>query len=371
MKTNRRDFGKLAVSSALATMLPPVAGARRSLTASAAPDGQGDLPWPHGIKIGVTVYLPVTEEEVALFRQCGVEYASIWTTMENANYEFFLRTRRLFEAHDIQLYNIGILDLHCDPTIVLQLPGYQEKIERYKAYVTDLGRAGIPYTTYAHMANLKIRDYAQTSTATVRGGASARMFDMEVAKKLPPSHGRVYTEDEIWKSFTDFIRAVMPVAEKAGVRIGLHPDDPPVPTLGGVARVFRNFHGYQRAIEIADSDHFGLCLCVGTWAEGGTATEKNVFEMIRYFGPQGRIFKIHFRNVDSPLPKFHETFVDEGYLDMYEVIRTLREVKFNGIVITDHVPAGANPAANLAFTLGYMKALRDRVNAELGKAVPS
>ena len=371
MKTNRRDFGKLAVSSALATVLPPLAGAKRSLTASAAPAGQGDLPLPHGIKIGVTTSPQATEEELASFRQCGVEYASVWTTRENANYDFFLRIRRLFEAHDIQVYNIGIIDLHCDPTIVLQLPGYQEKIERYKTYVTDLGRAGIPYTTYAHMANIKIRDYYQTSTATIRGGASTRVFDMEVAKTRPLTHGRVYTEDEIWKSFTDFIRAVIPVAEKAGVHIGLHPDDPPVPSLGGVARVFRNFQGYQRAMEIANSDHFGLCLCVGTWAEGGPATDKKVCEMIRYFGPKGRIFKIHFRNVDSPLPQFRETFVDEGYLDMYEVMRTLREVKFNGIVIPDHVPAGANQAAITAFTLGYMKALRDRVNTELGKTVPA
>lgn len=92
---------------------------------------------------------------------------------------------------------------------------------------------------------------------------------------------------------------------------------------------------------------------------------KNVFEMIRHFGSQGKIFKIHFRNVDSYLPRFHETFVDEGYVDMYQVMRTLREVKFKGVVIPDHVPAGANPAMNTAFTIGYMKALRDRVNSEL------
>lgn len=330
--------------------------------------GQGNVPFPHGIKIANTISPQVTEGELASFRQCGVEYASVWTTIENANYDFFVRMRRLFGRHEIQIYNIGISDLHCDPTIVLQLPGYQEKIERYKTYVTDLGRAGIPYTTYAHMANIKMRPYFQTGTSTVRGGATARMFDLEAAKALPLSHGRIYTEDEIWKSFTDFIRVVMPAAEKAGVRIGLHPDDPPVASLGGVPRVFRNFDGYQRAIEIANSDHFGLCLCVGTWAEGGAATGKNVFEMIRYFGSKGRIFKIHFRNVDSPLPRFHETFVDEGYLDMYKVMQTLREVQFNGIVIPDHVPAGANPAMNTAFTLGYMKALRDRVNAELGGA---
>jgi len=156
----------------------------------------------------------------------------------------------------------------------------------------------------------------------------------------------------------------MPVAEKSGVRIGLHPDDPPVESLGGVARIFRNFEGYQRAIEIANSDHFGLCFCVGTWAEGGKMTGKDVMEMIQYFGSRKKIFKVHFRNVSSPLPKFEETFLDNGYMDMYQVMRALREVKFDGAVIPDHVPGGGYPQINNSFTLGYMKALRDRVNAE-------
>jgi mannonate dehydratase len=368
MKISRRNFSKAAVSSALAAALPAIARGKPSSSTSALPASHRDLPLPRGIKIGNTISPQVTEEELASFRQCGVERASVWTTIENANYDFFLRMRRLFEAHEIQIYNIGIIDLHCDPTIVLQLPGYQEKIERYKAYVTDLGRAGIPYTTYAHMANIKMRPYFMTDTTTIRGGAKTRVFDLAVAEKLPLSHGRVYTEDEIWKSFTDFIQAIMPAAEKAGVHIGLHPDDPPVPSLGGVPRVFRNFEGYQRAIEIANSDHFGLCLCVGTWSEGGSNMGKDVFEMIRYYGPKGRIFKIHFRNVSSPLPRFHETFVDDGYQDMYRVMRTLGEVKFNGIVIPDHVPSGANHEMNVAFSLGYNKALRDRVVAELGSA---
>jgi mannonate dehydratase len=156
----------------------------------------------------------------------------------------------------------------------------------------------------------------------------------------------------------------MPAAEKAKVRIGLHPDDPPVNMLGGVARVFRNVEGFDRAIQIADSPNFGVCLCVGTWAEGGTGMGLAPAAAIRYYGQKGRLFKIHFRNVDRPLPKFRETFVDNGYIDMYQVMRALREVKFGGIIIPDHVPGGGYPAANTAYTLGYMKALRDRVNAE-------
>ena len=83
------------------------------------------------------------------------------------------------------------------------------------------------------------------------------------------------------------------MAEKNKVRIGLHPDDPPVDSLGGVARVFRNVEGYERAFKIADSENFGMCLCVGTWGEGGKMMGKDPVEAIRYFGAK-KIWKIHF-----------------------------------------------------------------------------
>jgi mannonate dehydratase len=282
-----------------------------------------------------------------------------------------VQTRRRFEAHDIQVYNIGILDLHCDPTMVLGLPGFDNKIEQYKQYLTNLGKAGIHYTTYAHISNIKggqVPGFYQTGVGATPRGAPTREFDLEAAKRLPLSFGRVYEADEIWKTFTRFIQAVIPVAQKAGVRIGLHPDDPPVKSLGGVARIFSNFEGYQRALEIANSENFGYCFCIGTWAEGGKMMGKDVVEMIRLFGPKKRIFKVHFRNVSSPLPKFKETFVDEGYLDMYQVMRALREANFDGIVIPDHVPGGGFQPVNDSFTIGYMKALRDRVNNESGRA---
>jgi mannonate dehydratase len=319
----------------------------------------------NGIRIGHRMSARPTDEEIALFQQLGIEEATIWTAIEDANYDYMAQTKRLLETNGIRLLNIGILDLHCDPTLVLGLPGRDKKIEQYKAYLTDLGRAGIRYTTYAHMANIKMRPYYQTGVGKTRGGTPTREFDMEVARTLPRSHDREYTEEEIWGTFTDFIREAMPVAEKAGVRIGLHPDDPPVPSLGGVARVFRNARSYERAIEIADSENFGLCLCVGTWAEGGEAMGRSVTEMIEHFGAQRRIFKVHFRNVDAPLPKFQETFVDNGYVDMYTVLRTLRKVEYDGVLLPDHVPGDR---LHVAYTVGYMRAMRERVNAEYGQA---
>ena len=211
------------------------------------------------------------------------------------------------------------------------------------------------------MANIKLGPYYQTGRSESRG-IPTRFFDLDEASKLPNSHARVYSDAEIWDSFTYFIKAVMPVAEEAGVRIGLHPDDPPVPSLGGVARIFRTDSAYERAIQIAGSDNFGLCLCVGTWAEGGDRLGKNVYEMIRTFGPRGRIFKVHFRNVDAPLPRFRETLVDAGYIDMHEVARLLHESNFNGVMIPDHVPGEGLRGDNTAFTIGYMRSAVQQVS---------
>ena len=163
----------------------------------------------------------------------------------------------------------------------------------------------------------------------------------------PLSHGRVFSKEEIWENYTYFIKKVVPVAEEAGVRIGIHPDDPPQPMLAGVPRcIFSNFEGYKRALEIANSPNIGVCLCCGSWLEGGKMTGKDPVEMIKYFGGMKKLFKIHFRNVSAPLPHFTETMIDDGYYDMSKIMKALVDVKFDGIVIPDHVPGlGSNPAA--------------------------
>ena len=161
-----------------------------------------------GIKIGDRLNPRASEQDLAYFQQSGAEYATIWTTLDNATYEYMSSTKRKVEAAGIQLLNIGILDLHCDPAMVLGLAERDQKIEQYKAYLENLGRAGIGYTTYAHMANIKMGPYYATGSGRTRG-AKTRLFDAEKAKNLPLSHGRVYTDDEIWDSFTKFIRAAI------------------------------------------------------------------------------------------------------------------------------------------------------------------
>ncbi len=379
----RRQFGKMALGGALGTAAFLASEENGSATVN---------PNPPGIKIATSYRADPTDDDLLFLQQIGVEYVSLGATPETANAASFTKMRERYEAAGIKVYNIGSGvgpsgSLHNMPEVTLNLPGRDQKIEEYKNYLRYLGKAGIHYTTYAHMGN----GIWSSGRAKTRG-CDTRELDLASPNrqgvwagkiyKEPLSHGRVFTKAEIWENYTYFIKQVVPVAEAAGVRIGIHPDDPPAPVLAGVPRcIFGNFEGYRRAMEIADSPNVGLCLCCGTWLEGGKElTGKDPEEMIRYFGAQKKIFKIHFRNVSAPLPHFIETFMDNGYYDMYKIMKALRDVDYDGIVIPDHVPRMGPPTttgattgqgggeaysrAALAYSISYMRALRDRANRE-------
>jgi mannonate dehydratase len=360
--SDRREFGRMAVTGTLGA----VALLGSAVKNSAA--GPQNLP---GIKLCAQSSAKPTDEQLLFLKQIGAEYVSVASSPDLRTTEGFMQIKKRYADAGIMVWNIGNSNVHNMPEVTLNLPARDEKIAQYKQYLRSLGKAGIHYTTYAHMGN----GIWTSGQAGVRG-ASAREFDLSSPNKKgvwgdkswkePLSHGRVFTKEEIWENYTYFIKQVVPVAEEAGVRIGIHPDDPPVPVLAGVPRcIFSNFDGYKRALEIANSPNVGICLCCGTWLEGGRQlTGKDPEEMIRYFGAQ-KIWKIHFRNVSAPLPHFVETFMENGYYDMYKIMKALRDVNYDGIVILDHSPrmVGGN-YAQTAYGFAYMKALLNRANAE-------
>jgi mannonate dehydratase len=319
------------------------------------------------MKIALQMPADPIPDDFGLAHGLGVQYATAWIHDEHAAADDYARRRAAFAEAGLTLYGLGNGAVHNQDDIVLNLPERDAKIEAYKRHLRHLGAAGIPYATYAHMAN----GIWSTARETSRG-ASARAFDERLAATAvatgasggqpyhpPLTHGRVYTEAELWDNYTYFIRAVAPVAEEVGVLIGIHPDDPPGLALGGVPRcIFSSFDGYERALEIANSPNVGMCLCVGCWLEGGPGMGRGVIETIRHFGRQGKIFKVHFRNVDAPLPHFVESFINNGYMDMRPVLQALQEVGFEGIMMPDHVPQiGGNDQIGIAYSIGYMQAL--------------
>ena len=349
-KLTRRDFAR-AITAAAFAAVPAFAG-RRPLD-----------PLPPGIKISLQIPTEFSQEDLVFAKQIGVEYVSIPT--RGGTYETFADFKKRVEAAGLKVANIGNSDIHNMPEVTLNLPGRDQKIEEYKRYLRDLARAGIFYTTYAHMGN----GIWSSQGETTRGGAPARAFRLETAKGYwatkvfdpPLSHGRKFTKEELWENYAYFIKQVVPVAEELGIRIGIHPDDPPVPELAGVPRcIFGNYSGYVRALEIANSPNIGVCLCCGTWMEGGKEMGKDVVEAIRGFSKMGKLWKIHFRNVSAPIPYFVETFVDNGYTDMKKVMRTLVDVDFRGILIADHVPQMVGDRrTGWAYSIGYIRALYD------------
>ena len=320
------------------------------------------------IKISLQIPADFDDEVLAFPKQMGVEYVSFG--VRGATAEQLIEHKQRVEAAGLKVANTGNSSVHNMPEVTLNLPGRDEKIEEYKQYLRNLGKAGIHYTTYAHMGN----GIWSSPRETTRGGAPARAFHADTAKgywikdtfEPPLTHGREYTQDELWENYTYFIKQVAPVAEEEGVRIGIHPDDPPVMKLGGIPRgIFGTFDGYVKAFEIADSPNVGICLCCGCWLEGGEGMGKNTVEAIREFAGMGRLWKVHFRNVTSPLPDFVETFMDDGYGDMKEIMRTLVDVNYDGILIADHVPGmvgGRN--AGWGYSIGYIKGLYEMAKDE-------
>lgn len=199
------------------------------------------------------------------------------------------------------------------------------------------------------------------SDREIRGGAKATEFDLDALEspfEVADTVDRTYTEEEFWENYERFVEEVVPVAEEAGVRMALHPTDPPgIEQLGGVPRLFRNVESFERAMDIVPSHFHGLKLCLGCFSQLGG----DIPSLIRRFGERDQIVFVHFRDVVGTVPTFHETFVDEGNFGEYDAMKALHEVGFRGPVLPDHAPKMEGDSqwghrAN-AYTVGYLKAL--------------
>jgi len=245
-------------------------------------------------------------------------------------------------------------------------PNRDRQIEYYQTTIRNVGKAGIPILGYHWMPNSVWR--TQNSPRVMgRGGARVTVFDMALAKEHDSqlTHGRVFTPDEMWENYEYFIKAVIPVAEAAGVKLALHPDDPPVPSLGGVARIFNSFDGFKRGSEIVDSPNWGLDFCMGCWSEMGG--HENVIRGVKHFVPKGKIYYVHFRDVVGAPDDFAECFLGEGNVNLPVAMKTFKDCGFTGFFIDDHVPHMVDDSdwghRGRAYATGYMMALLSAVNA--------
>jgi mannonate dehydratase len=325
-----------------------------------------------GIKLGVSHQgiNNLNEQRFNFLKQMGVEYLEIRIPSNQSSYQDIIDIRHKVEDAGLKVFEIMTNDKYVMNESSLALPGRDEEIKFYQKFIQDLGKASIDTTTYVW--SYKGFPSNRNSTVQCRDCVS-RYVNMADVKDSPNFYDHVYTDEELWDNYEYFIKQVLPVAEDSGVRLQLHPNDPPA-TYCGVAQIFRSRTAFRRAMEISNhSPYSGLLFCTGCWGEmlGSSGKGEDLVEAIYELGSRGHIYQVHFRNVSSTLPEFYETFPDNGYLNMYKIMKALGEVNFNGIVVPDHLLHGQNTEGGRnheeSYCLGYTRALIQAVDTELGR----
>ena len=312
------------------------------------------------MRVGLGQFNELTDEKLAFIKQCGADDFLMNTPKlpgdKQWEYEDLLALRRRADAAQLRLMALENVPVSFYDKAMLGLPGRDEQIAHMQTTIRNMGRAGIPILGYHWMPNSVWRT---PELAVLRGGARGTRFNLTEHDPNQLTHGRIYTEDEMWANYEYYLARILPVAEESNVQLALHPDDPPVPSLGGIARIFRNFDGFKRAMDTFDSPYHGLDFCMGCWSEMGGM--ENVIRAVRHFGARDKIIYVHFRDVQGTADNFNECFINEGNVNPFEVVKTLRDVGFAGFMITDHVPHMVDDTdwghRGRAYAIGYIAVL--------------
>ena len=272
-----------------------------------------------------------------------------------SDYQSLKTIRDNFKAAGLELYALEGDEFDMS-RIKLGLPGRDEDIEKYCKMLTNMGRLGLKLLCYNFMAG--VGWFRSRNDLKERGGALTSGFDIaEIDNNVPLK----LSEEQLWDNYAYFIRAVMPAAEAAGVKMGLHPDDPPLSPLFGYSRILTSADAYRRAMALSDSPSHGITFCQATFRTMG----EDVFKLIPEFGK--RIFFLHFRDVTGNKTCFRETFHDNGPTDMVELLRTTLKHAPDCLIRPDHTPTMAGESnENFGYTMqgnlfatGYIKGILD------------
>ena len=341
MPDNRRSFFKksASIAAAAASMGSVSAALANSSNIKASdkalfynPDKKIEWPIadnPNAPKICVGMGMDADDKTMLMSKQTGVDYVLMggpqipWT-------EEGLRTiMDRFKKNGLTVINMMIGG---HPNTIYGRKGRDEEIKNIQESLRAAGAAGLPVVEYNFYADRLMEGYYEKKA---RGGSSYTAFDYAPVKDLPakPAIG-VHTADELWNSLTYFLKAVIPVAEKAGVRMALHPNDPPIPVSHGSAQIMATLKDWKRLISIVDSPSNGITFDCGVTREMG----EDPVEVCKYFRERDRINHVHYRNVivDQPYVKYAEVFLDEGQVNMFDIMKELVSSKYNHGLYPEH-----------------------------------
>lgn len=261
--------------------------------------------------------------------------------------------------------------------VLLDGPKKRLQLEGLKAIIRNVGGAGIPIIGY----NFSIAGVAgRIKGPFARGNAEAvgmdgpfdqpvpsgMVWNMVYDPSAPPGVLPPATPEQLWQRLQDFLDAVIPVAEKAGVTLAAHPDDPPLPSVRAQPRLVFQPRLYQKLIDLKPSRRNALEFCVGTLGE---MTEGDLYDAVDTYSRQGKLAYVHLRNVRGKVPFYKETFIDDGDVDIPRVLQILKRNNFDGVIIPDHAPqleCAAPWHAGMAYALGYIRAELQRATGQSG-----
>lgn len=233
------------------------------------------------------------------------------------------------KANGITLGNLMIGGF---PNTIYARPGRDQEIEKIRQSIQVAGKIGLPVIEYNFYAHRAMEGYFEESG---RGNAGLTGVDYDRMKNLRPLAGEgAHTLQEMWSNITYFLKAVIPVAEKANVRLALHPNDPPFPLSRGSQQIMATLDGWKHLIQIVDSPSNGITFDCGVTREMG----EDPVAVCRYFGSRDRINHMHFRNphVLKPYVKYDEGFIDEGDVNLFAVMKELLKVKYTREIYPEH-----------------------------------
>ncbi len=321
------------------------------------------------MKVEVNCSSKMTDLQMEQVRGMGVEYLAANFIGDDANYETVLRFCEKAEKHGLKVGNAGAPHLQKCPSIHLGKEDRDLWIDRYNEFTKALGSAGIPINYIAWQPNGIFR--SRIDAGKFNHGQNSFICDMEEINARPIANDREYGEEEIWDNFKYFLDRALPVCEETKVKLSLHPNDPPVACLGGVHSLIYNTDCYRKAFALAgNSPYLTMKMCIGCWLESDEFG--NLDEDIKEFVKQDKISIVHFRNVSGQMPYFEETLLEDGYADMYHIMKELVKSGYDGFLNIDHPffnadGKGMSDISNAYFT-GYMKALLHMAEREvLGK----
>lgn len=355
---NRRDFAKLAAA-------PLAIGTAQASPASAT--GRIKLGTQHDSSDATLRVLAALGVNHICSRLPSPKFDENWSV------EGLTRLRERVQSFGITLEAVPLplssnyITESENPEIMLgKSPARDREIDEICQMIRNCAKAGIPTVKY----NLTVLGVVRTHSTRGRGGAKYSTFVYDEAKQDPPlTEAGPVSADAMWERITYFLKRVVPVAEENRVKLACHPHDPGMPAdrgYRGVHRVLGSVDGLKRFIEIAPSPYHGLNFCQGTVSEMLRDPNREIIDVIHYFGSRKKIFNVHFRNIHGRFLNFQETFPDAGDVDMVAALRAYKEVGYDGMLMPDHVPGiegdeGGRQA--FAFAFGYIRGLLQALEA--------